>query len=144
MSTINNLCLQNTKQIDSPHLLLWDNPNDLEITQLAFKNNAEIVSYRDNLLSRIHNQQKFLILNEKLDEELDAIKQIAANTKRPIILLKDLDILITYLYSKPQSPISLFWQKLRDMRHLQSILWIIIPSRMSPSNWHKKRIDTIE
>ncbi|WP_016950627.1 hypothetical protein [Anabaena sp. PCC 7108] len=53
MSTINNLSLQDAKPTDKPHLLLWDNPNDLEITQLLFKNNAQLVSYRNNLLSRV-------------------------------------------------------------------------------------------
>lgn len=144
MSTINNLSLQDAKPTDYPHLLLWDNPNDSEISQLIFKNNAEIISYCDNLLNRINNKQEFLILNEKLDEELDAIKQIAANATKPIVLLKDLDILITYLYSKPQSPLSLFWQKLQDIRHLQTILWILLPTKLSPPNWDKKRIQNIE
>lgn len=140
MLTINNLSLQDAKPTDSPHLLLWDNPNDLEIQQILFNNNAQLVSYRDNLLSRVNSKQKFLILNENLGQELDAIKQISADATKPIILLKDLDILISYLYSKQQSPISLFWRKLADMRHLKSILWILLPSQPHPINWGQKRI----
>ena len=39
MLTINNLSLKDAKPTDSPHLLLWDNPNDLEIQQILFNNN---------------------------------------------------------------------------------------------------------
>ncbi|MBC5796626.1 hypothetical protein H5968_16085 [Sphaerospermopsis sp. LEGE 00249] len=145
-----NLSLADAKPTDSPHLLLWDNPHDASIHKLTFNNNAEIISYRDDLLNRVNLQQKFLILHQNLDQEIDAIRQICANTNNSskynnqrVLLLKDLDILITYLYSKPSSPISLLWQKLGDMRHLESILWILLPTQIHPINWNKKRIITI-
>jgi hypothetical protein len=143
MLTINNLSLQDAKPTDSPHLLLWDNPHNLEIQHILFNNNAQLVSYRDNLLSRVNSKSPFLILDKKLGEELDAIKQISADATKPIVLLKDLDILITYLYSQPQAPISLFWKKLGDMRHLESSLWIILPTQLKPQDWDKKRIHLI-
>jgi len=143
MITINALNLKDTKSTDCPHLLLWDNPNDFEITKLLFNNNAQLISYRENLLSRIKPQQKFLMLHQKLDQELEAIKQICRNATKPIVLLKDLDYLITYLYSLPNTPISLFWHKLASIRHLEKILWIILPTKLKPSNWQEKRIKTI-
>ncbi|PPJ64009.1 hypothetical protein [Cuspidothrix issatschenkoi] len=143
MVTINNLSLPDAKPTDYPHLLLWDNYNDAEIQQLAFHNNAEIISYRDNLISRINSKQKYLVLQENLSQELAAIREICEQTNKPIVLLKDLEILVTYLYSKPSSPMSLFWQQLGSMRHLASILWIVLPTRIYPINWHKKRIQTM-
>jgi hypothetical protein len=143
MITINDLNLKDTKSTDCPHLLLWDNPNNFEIKQLLFNNNAQLISYRENLLSRIKPQQKFLILHEKLDQELETIKQICRDATKSIVLLKDLDYLITYLYSIPNAPISLFWNKLANMRHLERILWIILPTKLKPSHWQENRIKTI-
>jgi len=143
MITINDLNLKDTKSIDCPHLLLWDNPNDFEITKLLFNNNAQLISYRDNLLKRIKPQQKFLILQEKLAEELDSIKQICRDSTKPIVLLKDLDYLITYLYTIPNVPISLFWNKLAHIRHLERTLWIILPTKLKPDKWNENRIKTI-
>jgi hypothetical protein len=143
MLMIDNISLQNTKPTDCPHLLLWDTPNDFEITQLLFKNHAEKISYRQNLLTRINNKQKFLMLDKKLDQELETIKQMCENATKPVVLLTELDILITYLYSQPQSPINLFWKKLEYMRHLPTILWILIPHKLTPPNWNKKRLISI-
>ncbi|VXD12798.1 hypothetical protein [Planktothrix paucivesiculata] len=143
MSITNHLSLVDAKPTDIPHLLLWDTPNDLEINQLLFNNNAQKISYRDNLLSRINNKHKFLILHENLGQELEAIKQICESATKPVILLTDLDILITYLYTQPDAPISLFWQKLEYMRHLQSILWILLPSKLSPPNWNKRHLQSV-
>ncbi|MBD2567734.1 hypothetical protein [Anabaena lutea] len=143
MLTINNLSLQDVKPADYPHLLLWDSPHDAEIHQLAFNNNAQIISYRDNLISRINSKQKYLILQENISQELAAIKEICDHANKPIVILKDLEILITYLYSQPSSPLSLFWHKLGNMRHLESILWILLPTQIHPINWNKKRITTI-
>ncbi|WP_204104303.1 MULTISPECIES: hypothetical protein [Spirulina sp. CCY15215] len=140
MLTINDISLKDAKPTDRPHLLLWDNPNDSEIKQLIFNNNAQLVSYRDNLLSRINLKHKFLSLQEKLGEELDAIRQTCENADKPIILLQDIDILVSYLYSKPKSPISLFWQKLANMRHLERILWIILPTKLMPQNWNHRSL----
>lgn len=137
---IKNGELKDVKPTDYPHFLLWDTPNDLELNQLMYQNNAQLVSYRENLLSRINLNSRFLILHERLDQELEAIKQICQSATKPVVLLKDLDILITYLYVQHQPPISLFWKKLVDMRHLQSILWIILPNQLSPPNLNENYI----
>lgn len=143
MTTINNINFKNAIPTDVPHLLLWDNVNSLEIKQILFNNNAQLISYRENLLNRLKPQQRFLILQEKLAEELEAIKAICREVNKPIVLLKDLDYLITYLYSIPNTPISLFWQNLANIRHLEKILWIILPTKLKPPNWQEKRIKTI-
>lgn len=140
---IKDVRLQEVKLRDRPHLLLWDTPNDLELRQLAYQENAECISYRTHLLSRINPQNRFLALHYQLDRELDAIKAICANTDKPVVLLKDLDCLITYLHVQPESPITLFWQNLLNTRHLESILWIILPSQLVPPDWDESRLQRL-
>lgn len=140
---IKDLKLQEAKPSDRPHLLLWDTQNDLELRQLAYRNNAEWISYRTHLLSRIATQSGFLALHYQLERELDAIKAICATTHNPVVLLKDLDYLITYLRIQPESPITLFWRNLFITRHLESILWIILPSKLAPPDWDESRIQRI-
>ena len=136
---IKDLGLPDVKLRDRPHLLIWDTPNDLELRQLAYQDDAEVISYRNNLLSRIPPQSRYLALHHQLEREFAAIRAICANTKKPIVLLKDIDYLITYLHIQPESPITLFWQSLFNTRHLESILWIILPSQLVPPNWVQSR-----
>lgn len=140
---INELRLRDAKPSDRPHLLLWDNPNDIELRQLAYRDDAECISYRTDLLSRIAPQDRFLALHHQLERELNVIKVICASAAKPIVLLKDLDYLITYLQVQVKSPTTLFWQNLFNTRHLESILWIILPSKLAPPNWHDSRIQSI-
>ena len=140
---IKDLRLREAKPSDRPHLLLWDTPNDLELRQLAYRDNAECISYRTHLLSRIAPQSSFVALHHQVDRELDAIKAICFTTNKPVVLLKDLDCLITYLQVQQESPTTLFWQNLFNTRHLESILWIILPSKLAPPNWHDSRIQHI-
>lgn len=140
---IKDLKLQEAKPSDRPHVLLWDTLNDLELQQLAYRNQAFIVSYRSHLKSRINLQSRFLALHHQLERELDVIKAVCADTHKPVVLLKDLDCLITYLQVQPESPTSIFWQSLLNTRHLKSILWLILPSKLAPSNWHHSRIQCI-
>jgi hypothetical protein len=140
---IEELNLRTAKPSDRPHLLLWDTLNDLELRQLAYRENAECISYRTHLLNRIDPSKPFLTLHLWLERELDAIKAICAHTHNPVVLLKDLDCLITYLRVQPESPITLFWQNLFYTRHLESILWIVLPSKLMPPNWDDNRIQRI-
>ena len=135
---INDLRLGEARPSDRPHLLLWNNPNDMELRQLAYRNDAECVSYRTDLLSRTAPQNRFLALHYQQDRELNAIKTICASTIKPVVLLKDLDYLITYLRVQDKSPTTLFWQNLFNTRHLESILWIILPSKLALPNWHDR------
>lgn len=136
---IKDLKLREAKPSDHPHLLLWDGPKDLELQQLAYRENADRISYRTHLLSRIAPQSRFLALHHQLERELDAIKAICATTPKPVVLLTDLDCLITYLHVQPESPITLFWQNLWNTRHLERILWIVLPSKLAPPNWDDSR-----
>lgn len=141
---IKDLRLQEANPSDRPHLLLWDTLNDIELRQLVYRNKAECISYRTHLLSRIATQSGFLALHHQLERELDAIKAICTTTSNPVVLLKDLDCLITYLHVQTESPITLFWQNLFNTRHLERVLWIILPSKLAPPNWHDSRIQRIE
>jgi hypothetical protein len=141
---IKDVRLQEVKLRDRPHLLLWDTPNQLELRELAYRANAECISYRTHLLSRPDLQSSgSLALHCWVERELDAIKAIGTNTDKPVVLLKDLDCLITYLHVQPDSPITLFWQNLFNTRHLESILWIILPSQLVPSDWDESRLQRI-
>lgn len=140
---IKDLKLREAKPSDRPHLLLWNTPNDLELRQLASLENAECISYRNNILSRTPTQSRFLALHMQIDQELGAIKTICADTNKPVLLLKDLDCLITYLHILPETPITLFWQSLYITRHLKSILWIILPSKLAPPIWDESRMRRI-
>jgi hypothetical protein len=142
--SIKDVRLQDVKLRDRPHLLLWDTPNDLELRQLTYRENAECISYRTHLLSRPDLQSSVsLALHCWVERELDAIKAIGTNTNKPVVLLKDLDCLITYLHVQPESPITLFWQNLFNTRHLESILWIILPSQLVPPDWDESRLQRI-
>jgi len=140
---IKNLRLREAQPSDRPHLLLWDNPNDQELRQLAWREDAECISYRTYLLSRIDPKSRFLALHHQCDRELAAIRAVCANTVKPVVLLQDLDCLIAYLHVQPESPITLFWKNLFETRHLERILWIILPNQIAPPNWHDSRIQRI-
>ena len=141
---INDLKLREAKPCDRPHILLWDTPNDLELRQIAYRENAECISYRIHLLNRIQPQSRFLTLHMQLERELNSIKAICTETNKPLVILQDLDRLITYLLVQPESPITLFWQNLFNTRHLKSILWILLPSKLTPTNWDENRIQHIQ
>ncbi|MHC0068918.1 hypothetical protein ACWATR_39665, partial [Nostoc sp. UIC 10890] len=142
--TIRDLRLREAKPSDRPHILLWDTPNDLELRQLAYLENAECISYRTHLLKRIAGQNSsFLALHLRLDRELNSIKTICRETNKPLVILQDLDRLITYMCVQPESPITLFWQNLFNTRHLEGILWILLPNKLAPPNWDESRIQRI-
>jgi len=139
MLSSSSLNLRSAKPSDRPHLLVWDTPDEVELQQIALYNNAQRVNYRQNLLSRVKPGDRFLVLHQYLDRELNAISSIGASADKPIVLLEGLDCFITYLYVQPASPISLFWQKITDMRHLESLLWILLPSKLVHDGWAETR-----
>ncbi|AFZ48540.1 hypothetical protein Cyast_2597 [Cyanobacterium stanieri PCC 7202] len=143
MLTNNILPLKDAKPSDRIHLLLWDDYTELDLKELISYNNAQCISYRENLLSRINPQKKYLMLEQNLDEELTAIKEICSTAIKPVVILKEFDILLTYLYIKPSSPITLFWEKLASLRHLEKILWLILPTKLNPPNWNVKYLQQI-
>ncbi|BAZ16488.1 hypothetical protein NIES4071_83650 [Calothrix sp. NIES-4071] len=140
---INDLKLREARPSDRPHLLFWDTPNDLELKQLALYENAECISYRNNLISRTPATSRFLKLHLHLPRELEAIKNVCTEVSKPVVLISDLDCLITYIYTEPDTKVTFFWKNLETTRHLQSILWIILPRKLAPVDWDESRIKYI-
>ncbi|HEY9809363.1 MAG TPA: hypothetical protein V6D13_08470 [Halomicronema sp.] len=141
MQTINNLQLPPAKPSDRPHILLIENVDETHLQHISFYNNAKRINYRQNLLNRLKPADKFLLLHLHLDRELNAIRFICAENKSEVIILDKLDYLITYLAISPNSILSLFWQKLSTMRHLEAVLWIVLPPTLTPPPvWPEKQI----
>ncbi len=128
---------------DKPHLLLWDKFDQHQLRSLAYFDDAEVVSYRQNLLKRISPNSSFLALHENIDPELNAIRQICNTSPKKVVILRDLDCLITYLHVQPESRITLFWHKLFYERNLENILWILLPSKLAPPIWTEDRLQHI-
>ncbi|MBF2068021.1 MAG: hypothetical protein IGS39_26940 [Calothrix sp. C42_A2020_038] len=141
---INDLRLREARPSDRPHLLLWDNTNDLDLKQLALYENAERISYRDNLISRTPATSRFLKLHLHLARELDAIKNMCMNRSKPVVLLCEFDCLITYLRTEPEAKLTFFWKNLDTTRHLESVLWIILPRKLAPTDWDENRVKYID
>jgi hypothetical protein len=135
-----NLNLWDARPDNQAHLLLWDTPNEAEIQQLTFYNNAYRVNYRKNLLQRINTEDHFLNLHHHLDRELEAIKSICSHTDKSMVLLEGLDCLITYLYVQSNSHSTLFWTNLEKTRKLETLLWILLPHKLAPPNWSISRL----
>lgn len=135
-----DLSLREAIPADSPHLLLWDSFDALQLRSLSYRDDAEVVSYRENLLSRLPPKNSSLALHQNIDRELKAIRQICDSSHKKVVILRDLDCLITYLYVQPESRITLFWQTLFRTRHLNSILWILLPSKLAPPIWTENRL----
>lgn len=141
MQTISNLQLREAKPSDRPHILLWDSPNEVDLEQILYYNKAQRINYRDNLLSRIdESKDRFLLLHEHLDRELEAIRSICSQATDEIVLLEGLDYLITYLSVQPSNALASLWHRLSQMRQLESILWILLPTKLTPPNWPEKRM----
>lgn len=143
MTSIANLLLRDARPDDRAHLLLWDTPNEPELRHLAFYNNAHRVNYRENLLGRINPDDRFLGLQNCLDQELEAIKTMCVGISKPIVLLEGLDCLIAYLRVQSGGHITLFWNNLEKTRKLEKILWILLPYKLVPKTWPEERIKRI-
>ncbi|WP_017302749.1 hypothetical protein [Spirulina subsalsa] len=139
-----NLLLRNARPDNQIHLLLWDRPLEPQLEHLVFYNNAERVNYRQNLQQRLPKNTRFLTLHLYLERELEALKSICKNSQKSMILLEGLDCLITYLHTQPESSMPLFWHYLKQLRNLETLLWILLPSRLKPPDWPKNRLYSID
>jgi hypothetical protein len=137
MPTINSLPLKDAKPTDRPHFLVWDTPNEADLQQIVFYNNAQRVNYRDNLLNRTNPQESFLVLHQQIDRELNAVRSICSECNSPVVILEELDCLMTYLSIYGQK--ELFWHKLLNLRQLASLLWILLPTELILYNIPQKR-----
>jgi hypothetical protein len=140
---IKDIRLRDATPSDKPHLLLWDKFDQQQLQLIATYENAQVVSYRQNLLSRISPNSSYLSLQQDLDPEFRAIRQICDGSSKKIVILRDLDCLITYLQSHPESRITLFWHKLFYTRQLESTLWISLPSKLAPPMWTSDRLKQV-
>jgi len=129
---------------DKPHLLLWDKFDEHELRSIAFYNDADVVSYRQDLLNRLPPNISNLALHEDLERELRSVRQICHNSQKKIVILRDLDCLITYLLIQPEAKITLFWESLYRMRHIETILWILLPSKLAPPMWSEERLHRLQ
>ena len=123
---------------DSPHLLVWDNPAEVDLRDIAFQNKAKRISHRQEWLNRIPPDSQFLNLDYR--SEVQAIRALCQDVTEPVVLLEDFDYLISYLSIDPDSPITSFWFNIEHMRHLPRILWILLPSQWVPSDWDTRRL----
>lgn len=123
---------------DSPHILIWDNPSETDLSALAFQNNAKRINHRQTWLQRLPPDSQFLNLDCRT--EIQAIRALCQNITEPVVLLEDLDYLISYLSISPDSPITTFWFNLAQMRHLPCLLWLVLPSLWVPSDWDTHRL----
>lgn len=140
MSDLIKLSLKQARPDNQAHLLIWDNPTESSLWQIAYYNNAEQVNYRDNLMQRLDPDDKFLSLHHAIEKELAAIKAICQDSPKPVVLLEGMDTLITYLRIKAGGQVPLFWRNLEKTRKLESLLWILLPSPLAPQTWPENRI----
>ena len=129
IDAINQLALDKVELRDRPYLLYTDQLSKTALNQLAFRYTAERLSYRDDLIKRHTSISKSGYLNLQLhsSREVEAIKQICQNARKPIVLLEDLDILLTYLSIRANNQLNLFWRNLATTRQLACPLWILLP-----------------
>lgn len=140
MIAIADLLLRNARPSDRVHLLLWDTPNQFELDQITRYNNAQRISYRENLMQRINPGDNFLTLHHRVDEELAVLKSICDQSAKTVVLIEGLDCLITYLNTQHGDHITLFWSSLENTRKLQCPLWITLPHKLVPKTWPEARL----
>lgn len=133
--------LRKAAPIDRPHLLVCKQPFSayvLERTRL--ENDAQIVSYRDDLLQRLEPNENALYLHRKLDRECNALRQLARDTLTPVLIVTDVDILLTNLSAHSHLEAQTFAHRLIWLRQLPCLVWIVLPIALLPPEWPKERL----
>jgi hypothetical protein len=111
---------------------------------LCIANNAEYVSYRDDLLARISGTERFLVLDRNIDRELDAVRMMCVKLQGRVIVLDGLDVVITYLRARSPVFAKVFVDRLLNMRQLDGILWVALPTALVPEDWPTLRLKRLE
>ncbi len=142
MPAIANISLR-ARPDDRIHLLLWDTPEEAALQDIAFYNYAHRVNYRQNLLSRIDPNTRYLALHQHQERELASIKCLGTGVDKQIVLIENLDCLIAYLQMHPSGHMQLFWSNLEKTRKLEKTLWILLPRLLAPKTWPEERIQRI-
>lgn len=121
------------------HLLFWDQPVASELQFLKTYNHAEIHHYSDRLLQRLTPQDKYLHLHHYLDREIEDLRILCESCTQSMILLLDIDLLLTYLRVQPESNMTTFWKNLELLTKLTVPLWLLLPFTLRPAKWPKER-----
>jgi hypothetical protein len=137
---IKKLQLRSAVPSDRPQILAWENADRIAVRELCNLENADYMNYRDDLLNRTSSSDRFLVLDRYVDRELQRIRHLCATTRSNLIVLHELDALVAYLESTPGKIASLFWDRLIQLRQLQTRLWIVLPSSSISPLWPPQRL----
>jgi hypothetical protein len=137
----NGLILNDAEPRDRMHILRCASLDELMLERLCFEQNGQMVSYRASLIGRLQGDQTRLILNYRLDQEIDIIRTTCSQNKhRSFVLLTELDCLLAYLKAAPAEWHRVFIGKLERLRQLETRLWAPLPPRLVPDQWPAERI----
>lgn len=128
---------------DRPHLLAWDCADVLSVRQLCSSLSAEYINYRDDLIGRTKPSERFLVLDRYIDRELDVLRRYCSQTSRRVVVLHELDVLLAYLQSRPGPMLDVFLERLLRVRHLDALLWIVLPNSCVPTRWPEQRVKNL-
>lgn len=128
---------------DRPHILAWDCADVLSVKQLCNALNAEYLNYRDDLIERTKPSERFLVLDRYIDRELDVLRGYCSQTSRRVVVVHELEVLLAYLQSRPGPMLDVFLERLLTIRHLNALLWIVLPSSCVPSRWPEQRVKNV-
>lgn len=141
MPTLNDLPITQAQPTDRPHILIWDVCSKDSLQELSYIYGTHRSDYIAGLIARHTQKSKssFLLLNKRIDYEIQAIRNACKEGPESYVQLEGLDRLITYLAASSRGSLDTFWQQLIDLRQLPKLLWIILPSSLVPDNWPKDR-----
>jgi len=126
---------------DRAHILRCVAPDYFRLEHLCLEQNGRMASYRADLIGRLQGDQARLALNYRLDQEIDAIRQICSQHRNyAFVLLTELDCLVTYLKAARDGSQQVFLKKLELLRQLETPLWILFPPRLIPDQWPSERM----
>lgn len=128
---------------DRPNILAWDRADVLSVRQLCSSLNAEYVNYRDDLIVRTRPSERFLVLDRYIDRELDVLRGFCSQTSRRVVVLHELEVLLAYLQSRPGPMLDVFAERLLRIRHLNALLWIVLPSSCVSNRWPEQRVKNV-
>lgn len=150
MPTLKNLSLKDlpiatATPSDRPHILIWDRVREDDLEQLRFYHGTYRANYRKDLLQRheAKSSSKFLRLDQRVDREIQAIRDLCEVSPQSYVQLEECDRLITYLACMGGDSLTVFWQKLIDLRQLPKRLWIILPSSLVSPDFPVDRVYSV-
>lgn len=146
MPTLKDLPIATAKPSDRPHILIWDSVQEEDLERLRFHHGTYRANYRRDLLQRheAKSSSKFLRLDQRVDREIQSIRDLCDASPQSYVQLEECDRLITYLACTGGDSLTVFWQKLIDLRQLPKLLWIILPSYLVSPAFPRDRVHRID